>query len=111
MKLSTKGRYAMVALVDLATSPGSLTTLAEISRRQDISLPYLEQLFVRLRRAGLVDSVRGPGGGYRLARAATDIKVSEVLEAVDETVSALHVGAGASGGQSGTLAQSMSNRL
>ena len=111
MKLSTKGRYAMVALVDLATSPGSLTTLAEISRRQNISLPYLEQLFVRLRRAGLVDSVRGPGGGYRLARAATDIKVSEVLEAVDETVSALHVGAGASGGQSGTLAQSMSNRL
>ena len=58
MKLSTKGRYAMVALVDLATSPGSLTTLAEISRRQDISLPYLEQLFVRLRRGGLVDSVR-----------------------------------------------------
>ena len=111
MKLSTKGRYAMVALVDLATSPGSLTTLAEISKRQDISLPYLEQLFVRLRRSGLVDSVRGPGGGYRLARAATDIKVSEVLEAVDETVSALHVGAGASGGQSGTLAQSMSNRL
>ena len=111
MKLSTKGRYAMVALVDLATSPGSLTTLAEISKRQDISLPYLEQLFVRLRRAGLVDSVRGPGGGYRLARPPAEIRVADVLEAVDETVSALHVGAGASGGQSGTLAQSMSNRL
>ena len=62
MKLSTKGRYAMVALVDLATSPGRLTTLAAISKRQNISLPYLEQLFVRLRRAGLVESVRGPRG-------------------------------------------------
>ena len=111
MKLSTKGRYAMVALVDLANSPGNLTTLAEISRRQDISLPYLEQLFVRLRRAGLVDSVRGPGGGYRLARAAEEISVAEVLGAVDETVSALHVGAGASGGQSGTEVLSRTNRL
>ena len=111
MKLSTKGRYAMVALVDLATSPGSLTTLAEISRRQNISLPYLEQLFVRLRRAGLVKSVRGPGGGYRLARAPETIRVAEVLGAVDETVSALHVGAGASGGQSGSLAQVLSDRL
>ena len=68
MKLSTKGRYAMVALCDLATQPEeTLLSLGEISRRQDISLPYLEQLFVKLRRAGLVDSVRGPGGGYRLA--------------------------------------------
>lgn len=111
MKLSTKGRYAMVALVDLATSPGSLTTLAEISRRQNISLPYLEQLFVRLRRAGLVESVRGPGGGYRLARTPETIRIADVLGAVDETVSALHVGAGASGGSSGTRAQSLSNRL
>jgi Rrf2 family iron-sulfur cluster assembly transcriptional regulator len=64
MKLSTKGRYAMVALVDLAmTQEGTLLSLAEISKRQSISLPYLEQLFVKLRRAGLVDSVRGPGGG------------------------------------------------
>ena len=64
MKLSTKGRYAMVALADLATvREDQLTSLAEISKRQDISLPYLEQLFVKLRRAGLVDSVRGPGGG------------------------------------------------
>ena len=67
MKLSTKGRYAMVALVDLATAGDGLTTLADISTRQDVSLPYLEQLFVRLRRAGLVKSVRGPGGGYILA--------------------------------------------
>jgi Rrf2 family iron-sulfur cluster assembly transcriptional regulator len=112
MKLSTKGRYAMVALADLALQPGAaLASLAEISRRQDISLPYLEQLFVKLRRAGLVDSARGPGGGYRLARAAAEIRVSEVLAAVDETVSAMHAGAGASGAVSGTKAQSMTNRL
>lgn len=112
MKLSTKGRYAMVALVDLAIAKSDdLTSLAEISKRQDISLPYLEQLFVRLRRAGLVDSVRGPGGGYRLARPAAEIRVAEVLEAVDETVSALHVGAGASGAVSGSRAQTLSNRL
>ena len=112
MKLSTKGRYGMVALVDLALQPESaLTTLADISERQDISLAYLEQLFVRLRRAGLVESARGPGGGYKLSRPATEIRVSEVLAAVDETVSALHVGAGASGGLSGSRAQTLSNRL
>ena len=103
MKLSTKGRYAMVALVDLATvGAGQMTSLAEISKRQDISLPYLEQLFVRLRRSGLVASVRGPGGGYKLAKEPVDIKISDIFEAVDETVSALHVGAGASGGISGS---------
>jgi Rrf2 family iron-sulfur cluster assembly transcriptional regulator len=112
MKLSTKGRYAMVALADLATQPeGVLSSLGDISKRQDISLPYLEQLFVKLRRADLVLSVRGPGGGYRLARPASQIRVSAILEAVDETVSALHTGGAASGGTSGTRAQSMSNRL
>lgn len=112
MKLSTKGRYAMVALVDLALAPaGGLVSLNEISSRQQVSLAYLEQLFVKLRRAGLVESVRGPGGGYRLARGADSIRVSEVLEAVDETVSAMHSGAGASGGISGSRAQSMTNRL
>jgi Rrf2 family iron-sulfur cluster assembly transcriptional regulator len=112
MKLSTKGRYAMVALVDLAQQPdGALTSLGDISGRQDVSLPYLEQLFVKLRRAGLVDSVRGPGGGYRLARSPSEIRVSDVLEAVDETVSAMHKGAGASGGLSGSRAQSLTNRL
>ena len=112
MKLSTKGRYAMVALTDLALAPGEdLVTLAEISERQDISLPYLEQLFVKLRRAGLVESVRGPGGGYRLGRPAEQIRVSDVLAAVDETVSALHTGAGAKGGVSGSRAQSLNNRL
>ena len=112
MKLSTKGRYAMVALTDLATAgPDALTSLAEISKRQDISLPYLEQLVVKLRRAGLVESARGPGGGYRLARLPAEIRVSEILEAVDETVNALHAGAGATGGVSGSRAQSMTNRL
>ncbi|MDT0682915.1 Rrf2 family transcriptional regulator [Roseicyclus sp. F158] len=112
MKLSTKGRYAMVALVDLAlASDERLLTLSDIASRQNISLPYLEQLFVKLRRAGLVASVRGPGGGYKLARPAAEIRVSEILDAVDETVSALHTGAGAKGAISGSRAQSMTNRL
>lgn len=112
MKLSTKGRYAMVALADIALQPeGSLITLSEIADRQSISLPYLEQLFVKLRRAELVTSVRGPGGGYRLARAPSNIRVADVLAAVDETVDAMHKGAGASGGASGSQAQSLTNRL
>ena len=102
----------MVALADLALqSEGALVNLTEISKRQDISLPYLEQLFVKLRRAGLVESVRGPGGGYRLARPSGEIRVSEILGAVDETVDALHKGAGASGAASGSRAQSLTNRL
>lgn len=112
MKLSTKGRYAMVALADIALQPAdTLVTLGEIAQRQDISLPYLEQLFVKLRRADLVCSVRGPGGGYRLARPPSEIRVVEVLAAVDETVDAMHKGAGASGAMSGSKAQSLTNRL
>lgn len=112
MKLSTKGRYAMVAMTDLAMLPdGSLSALSDIAQRQNLSLPYLEQLFVKLRRAGLVESVRGPGGGYRLTRPASDIRVVEVFAAVDETVDAMHKGAGATGGQSGSRAQSLTNRL
>ena len=112
MKLSTKGRYAMVALADLALQQeGTLLSLTDLSKRQNISLPYLEQLFVKLRRAGLVASVRGPGGGYRLARPCAEIRVSDILTAVDETVDALHTGAGASGAISGSKAQSLTNRL
>lgn len=112
MKLSTKGRYAMVALTDIALQPeDELVTLGEISKRQDISLPYLEQLFVKLRRADLVKSVRGPGGGYRLSRPASQIRVVDIMSAVDETVDAMHKGAGASGALSGSRAQSMTNRL
>ena len=102
----------MVALADLALArEDDLISLGEISKRQDVSLPYLEQLFVKLRRAGLVESVRGPGGGYKLSKSPDAIRVSEILEAVDETVSAMHQGAGASGGSSGSRAQSMTNRL
>jgi Rrf2 family iron-sulfur cluster assembly transcriptional regulator len=112
MKLSTKGRYGMVALADLALLDASkLSSLSDIARRQDISLPYLEQLFVKLRRSNLVESVRGPNGGYRLARPATEIRVVDILKALDETVDALHKGAGASGGVSGSRAQSVTNRL
>jgi Rrf2 family iron-sulfur cluster assembly transcriptional regulator len=112
VKLSTKGRYAMVALADIALQPeGDLVSLGDIAQRQSISLPYLEQLFVKLRRAELVHSVRGPGGGYRLARSASQIRVVDILTAVDETVNAMHKGAGASGGASGSRAQSLTNRL
>ncbi len=87
MKLSTKGRYAVMAMVDLAQhSAGQPLTLADIATRQDISLSYLEQLFAKLRRAGLVESVRGPGGGYKLSVSADDIRISEVILAVDEPI-------------------------
>ncbi|PJE37210.1 Rrf2 family transcriptional regulator [Pseudooceanicola lipolyticus] len=112
MKLSTKGRYAMVALADIALQPAdSLVTLGDIAQRQRISLPYLEQLFVKLRRGDLVKSVRGPGGGYSLSRPASEIRIADILAAVDEKVDAMHKGAGASGGSSGSKAQSLTNRL
>lgn len=112
MKLSTKARYALVALVDIAFHQNSgLVSMNDISQRQDISLPYLEQLFAKLRRHELVKSVRGPAGGYRLACPAHDIRIDAVLTAVDESVNALRQGAGAKGGASGTQAQSLSNRL
>jgi len=112
MKLSTKGRYAMIALTDLAGQGAErLVSLSEIAERQDISLAYLEQLFVKLRRAEIVESVRGPGGGYRLARPIDQIRVAEVLAAVDETMDALRRGAGASGGFKGTREQQLADRL
>ncbi|HET9068598.1 MAG TPA: Rrf2 family transcriptional regulator [Amaricoccus sp.] len=112
MKLSTKGRYAMIALTDLAAQPPErLVSLSEISERQDISLAYLEQLFVKLRRADIVESVRGPGGGYRLARPVDEIRISEILAAVDETMDALTRGAGASGGSGGTREQLLADKL
>jgi Rrf2 family iron-sulfur cluster assembly transcriptional regulator len=89
MKLTTKGRYAVTAMLDLALHQGQgPINLSEISSRQGISLSYLEQLFSRLRKGGLVSSSRGPGGGYSLGRASTDISVSDVISAVDETVDA-----------------------
>ncbi len=112
MKLSTKGRYAMIALTDLAGQGADrLVSLSEIAERQDISLAYLEQLFVKLRRAEIVDSVRGPGGGYRLARGVEEIRISEILSAVDETMDALTRGAGASGADRGTREQDLTDKL
>lgn len=90
MKLSTKGRYAVTALADIALNGETRpVTLAEISQRQDISLAYLEQLFVRLRRAGLVESVRGPGGGYLLALVPEELRISDIMVAVDERLNAM----------------------
>jgi len=89
MRLSTKGRYAVMAMADLARNGADrAVSLAEIATRQEISLSYLEQLFARLRRGGLVKSVRGPGGGYRLAKSADDTWVSEIVLAVDEPLRA-----------------------
>ena len=89
MRLSTKGRYAVTAMMDLALhDEKGPVTLAEISQCQDISLSYLEQLFAKLRKGGLVAGVRGPGGGYRLARAADHITVADIVCAVDENVDA-----------------------
>lgn len=90
MKLSSKGRYAVMAMADLARAgAGETVTLAEIASRQEISQSYLEQLFARLRRGGLVKSVRGPGGGYRLARPAEQIDIAEIIHAVDEPMRAI----------------------
>lgn len=87
MKLTTRGRYAVTAMLDLAMHEGDgPVALGEIAGRQDISLSYLEQLFSRLRRQGLVTSTRGPGGGYRLSRPAVEISVSHVVDAVAEKV-------------------------
>jgi len=85
VKLSTKGRYAVMAMVDLATRfGGKPVTLADIAVRQEISLSYLEQLFAKLRKAGLVNSVRGPGGGYRLAFEPDNMRIADIIMAVDE---------------------------
>ncbi|MGB5179221.1 MAG: Fe-S cluster assembly transcriptional regulator IscR [Gammaproteobacteria bacterium] len=87
MKLTSKGRYAVTAILDLAFhSRSGPVTLSDISKRQDISLSYLEQLFTRLRKQKLVRSTRGPGGGYSLNRPANEIAVAEIIAAVDETV-------------------------
>ena len=89
MRLSTKGRYAVMALVDLACrSDGKPVALADIAERQEISLSYLEQLFAKLRKGGLVRSVRGPGGGYLLARSAEATRISDIILAVDEPIRA-----------------------
>ena len=93
MRLTTKGRFAVTAMIDVALhSTGGPVTLAGVAERQHISLSYLEQLFGKLRRRGLVDSVRGPGGGYSLAREATKLSVAEIILAVDEPIDATSCG-------------------
>ncbi len=100
MKLSTKGRYAVTALADIALNGAARPmTLADISRRQDISLAYLEQLFVRLRRAGIVESVRGPGGGYLLAQEPKEVRIADIMAAVDERLNAMSCAGGWEEGQ------------
>jgi Rrf2 family iron-sulfur cluster assembly transcriptional regulator len=91
MRLSTKGRYAVMAMADLARrqdEPCRAVALADIATRQEISLSYLEQLFARLRRKGLVQSARGPGGGYRLAKTADETTIADIVHAVDEPLRA-----------------------
>lgn len=89
MRLSTKGRYAVMAMVDLAScGNGKPMSLADIAERQEISLSYLEQLFARLRKGGLVKSVRGPGGGYLLAHSSEQTRISDIILAVDEPIRA-----------------------
>jgi len=93
MRLTTKGRYAVTAMLDLAYhSQTRPVTLTDIATRQTISLSYLEQLFARLRKAGMVKGVRGPGGGYTLSRNAYDINIAEIIEAVDEPVDSTKCG-------------------
>ncbi len=90
MKLSTKGRYAVMAMVDLAiqSTDNKPVALAEIAERQEISLSYLEQLFGKLRKGGLVKSVRGPGGGYLIGRDPSEARISDIIFAVDEPIKA-----------------------
>ena len=105
MKLTTKGRYAVTAMMDLALQSEQFAndadvriTLTDIAKRQDISLSYLEQLFASLRKASLVEATRGPGGGYRLSRNSKDISIAEILTAVSENLNLTCGGGEACGG-------------
>ena len=114
MRLTTKGRFAVTAMIDLALRQQSgPVTLAGISQRQGISLSYLEQLFGKLRRHELVDSVRGPGGGYTLARLARHITVADIVFAVDEPVDATQCGgkANCKQGANGKKGECMTHEL
>jgi Rrf2 family iron-sulfur cluster assembly transcriptional regulator len=98
MMLSTRGRYAVMAMVDLAScASGKPVSLAEISERQEIPLAYLEQIFAKLRKSGLVKSVRGPGGGYQLLRPAAETWVSDIIMAAEEPIKMTRCDSGPSG--------------
>ena len=112
MKLGTRARYAVMAMVDLARhGDGAPVPLAEIARRQEISLPYLEQLFAKLRRGGLVKSVRGPGGGYLLAHDRSDTRISDIVLAVDEKIEAVRCQPGAALGCRGDRSRCLTHDL
>ncbi|HYM33726.1 MAG TPA: Rrf2 family transcriptional regulator [Candidatus Cybelea sp.] len=113
MKLTTRGRYAVMAMADLAAnSDGRPVSLADIAERQNISLSYLEQLFGKLRRGGLVLSVRGPGGGYRLQRGPAETRIAEIVLAVDEPLRTTRCKTGSSKGcQATTNARCLTHDL
>jgi Rrf2 family transcriptional regulator, iron-sulfur cluster assembly transcription factor len=112
MRLSTKGRYAVMAMVDLAQHSGDgPVCLSEIAARQEISLSYLEQLFAKLRRSGLVRSVRGPGGGYLLAHHRNATRISDVILAVDEPIEAIRCKPGATLGCRGDRSRCLTHDL
>lgn len=112
MRLSTKGRYAVMAMVDLARhSNGKPVSLAEIAEREEISLPYLEQLFAKLRRAGLVKSMRGPGGGYVLAHDREDTRIADIIVAVDEPIRAVRCTPGSAIGCRGDRSRCLTHDL
>jgi Rrf2 family iron-sulfur cluster assembly transcriptional regulator len=113
MRLSTKGRYAVMAMADLASHANDArpVSLADIALRQGISLSYLEQLFAKLRRGGLVRSVRGPGGGYRLSRGPQDLRIADIILAVDEPIAATRCKPGSSKGCTATGARCVTHDL
>lgn len=116
MRLSTRGRYAVMAMADLAAQTaangtGKPIALADIARRQGISLSYLEQLFGKLRRAGLVLSARGPGGGYRLAFPAAETRIADVILAVDEQIKATRCEVGSAKGCQGGRSRCLTHDL
>lgn len=112
MKLTTRGRYAVAAMADLAASASKTpVALADIAERQGISLSYLEQLFAKLRRAGLVTSARGAGGGYALSAPAADIRVAGIIAAADEQIKTTACAAGSAIGCQGTTARCLTHDL
>lgn len=112
MRLTTKGRYAVQALADIAAKGGDRpVALPEIALRQGISTSYLEQLFNKLRRAGLVDSIRGVAGGYALARPAAEIRVADIVRSVDEEIRTTACAPGSATGCTGTSARCLTHDL
>src|SRR6201992_3703491 len=113
MRLSTKGRYAVMAMADLAghAAQARPVALADIAERQEISLSYLEELFAKLRRGGLVTSVRGPGGGYRLSRPSAEVRIADIIVAVDEPIAATRCHPGSPLGCTGTATRCVTHDL